>query len=307
MTSMTPTDLRRSSHDSRRDDPGAYRSGPGAAGADNVDDATTAVMRCGVLAAWHAQGRSDLAAHVAYHGELPVPTRRDEAWAERFWRAVESAGLTGRGGATFSAARKLAQARVASGPPTVVVNALEGEPASSKDQALLSCVPHLVLDGATAAARALDAVRIVVCVPADRPDMAAAARRAVAERPTNGVFPVDVVCPPGAYVAGEESALVSWLAGANGAPRWRPDKSVPLRLGAGPALVHNAETFAHMALIARYGPEAFRANGLTDAAGTCLVTVSGAVRARACTRSHWEPRCAPSSAGPDPLTPSGRC
>ena len=263
---MAPVNL--SDPRSRAHEAGGDRSGP-----------AQRQGRCTVLSAWHALGRSDLAAHLAHHGTLHVPRHADEAWAEGFWRAIGAAGLTGRGGAAFAAARKLAHARGAPGSPTVVVNAMEGEPASAKDQVLLSCVPHLVLDGAAAAARAVGAPRIVVCVAAERPDMAASVRRAVAERGlSHGATPIDVVCPPGAYVAGEESALVSWLAGSNGAPMWRPDKSVPISLGRGPALVHNAETLAHMALIARYGPDAFRAHGLADMPGTCLVTVSGAVR-----------------------------
>jgi NADH:ubiquinone oxidoreductase subunit F (NADH-binding) len=156
---------------------------------------------------------------------------------------------------------------------------MEGEPASDKDRVLLSCVPHLVLDGAALAASALDAARIVVAIADDRHDTARAVMRAVAERESAGLAPVriEVLRPPGRYVAGEESALVSWLNGGAGVPAWRPDKSNPLAIGSGAALVHNAETLAHMALIARYGPDAFRAAGRVDAPGTALVTVSGAV------------------------------
>ena len=60
-------------------------------------------------------------------------------------------------------------------------------------------------------------------------------------------------------------------------PAFRPDKGVPLRLGRRSALVHNAETLAHVAMIARTGPEAFRAHGVVEDPGTSLVTVSGAV------------------------------
>lgn len=70
---------------------------------------------------------------------------------------------------------------------------------------------------------------------------------------------------------------MSWLNGGPGAPAWRPDKRRPLTVGRGAALVHNAETLAHMALVARYGPAAFRASGPADAPGTALVTLSGGV------------------------------
>jgi NADH:ubiquinone oxidoreductase subunit F (NADH-binding) len=161
----------------------------------------------------------------------------------------------------------------------LVVNAMEGEPASTKDKALLSCVPHLVLDGAELAAAALGASRIVVCVADDRAEVAKALAHAVRERAGTALAPVavEVVQPPGRYVAGEESALVSWLRGGPGAPTFRPRKGVALTLGRRAVLVHNAETVAHLALIARYGPEAFRAGGRSDAPGTSLVTITGAV------------------------------
>jgi NADH:ubiquinone oxidoreductase subunit F (NADH-binding) len=78
-------------------------------------------------------------------------------------------------------------------------------------------------------------------------------------------------------VAGEESALVAWVDGRPGVPSFRLDKTVPLSIGRRPALVYNAETLAHMALIARRGPEWFCSTGAAGAPGTSLVTVSGAV------------------------------
>ena len=232
---------------------------------------------CTLLSAWKASGRGDLAAHLSHHGPLPMPARPDASWAARFGRAVEEAGLTGRGGAAFPAARKLTHIRAMARRPTVVVNAMEGEPASSKDHVLVTCAPHLVLDGAQLAARIVDAARVVVCVPAGRGDMALAVRGALAERDQATTDAIEVLSVPGGYVAGEESALVSWLRGGAGAPTWRPDKGVALELDHGPALVHNVETVAHMALIARYGSDAFHSRGRADAPGTTLVTVSGAV------------------------------
>jgi NADH:ubiquinone oxidoreductase subunit F (NADH-binding) len=97
-------------------------------------------------------------------------------------------------------------------------------------------------------------------------------RRARASR-----FGVTVERPPGRYVTGEESALVSWLNDRPALPALRVDKSVPLRVGRRPALVHNAETLAQVALIARHGPDWFRQMGTPEAPGSTLVTVSGAV------------------------------
>ena len=232
--------------------------------------------RARLLSCWHAQRSGALAAHLDHHGPLPLPPA--QGGAARLGTLMEAAGLAGRGGASFPSARKLAALRSAGGRPSVVVNAMEGEPASDKDRTLLWCAPHLVLDGAELVARALGAGRVVVCVPddsdVDRAVAAAAAERAGAWR---APFALEVATLPGRYVAGEESALVSHLSGGPSAPAWRPDKGAPLRIGRSPALVHNAETLAQLALIARYGPEAFRAAGHPDAPGTTLVTVSGAV------------------------------
>jgi NADH:ubiquinone oxidoreductase subunit F (NADH-binding) len=232
--------------------------------------------RTSLLASWRATGRSDLAAHVQVHGPLAAG---DPRWAASFPAALEEAGLLGRGGAGFPAAVKLRVAVRHRRPSVLVVNAVEGEPASSKDSVLLTLVPHMVLDGAQAAAVAMGAERVVVCVPDDSVEVARSVEQAVRQR-RHSVYspvPVEIARPQRRFLAGEESALVDWLNGGPGVPSWRPDKAVPLKLGRRPVLVHNAETLAHMALVARYGPEAFRAAGLNGAAGTTLVTLSGAV------------------------------
>jgi NADH:ubiquinone oxidoreductase subunit F (NADH-binding) len=233
----------------------------------------------GLLASWTAHHRADLAAHLQSYGPLSLPAASDRAGAAGLAAELEASGLTGRGGAGFPSARKLAAVASAGSGATVVVNAMEGEPASEKDRVLLSVAPHLVLDGAEVMARLLGSPRIVVCVADDRDDTARRVAAAVAERRVAlpAAPDVEVARPPARYAAGEESALVSWLDGGAGAPRFRPDKSVPLALGRRPVLVHNAETLAHVALVARYGAGWFRSRGSDGAPGTTLVTVSGAV------------------------------
>jgi NADH:ubiquinone oxidoreductase subunit F (NADH-binding) len=162
----------------------------------------------------------------------------------------------------------------------LVVNAMEGEPASAKDRHLLIHAPHLVLDGAEVVAEVIGASEVVVCVSDHGPSPAASIERAIAERRSAGLSHrlTSVRQPPGRYVTGEESALVSWLDRRQALPVYRTDKSRPLQLGRRPALVHNAETLAQVALIARHGPQWFRRLGLPEVPGTTLVTVSGAVR-----------------------------
>jgi len=238
---------------------------------------TVAAMR--ILAAWARTGRSDLGAHLTTHGPAPMPSRTDGAWADHLVESIRAAGLTGRGGAGFPTARKLDAIRAGRGHPLLAVNAMEGEPASRKDRALLATAPHLLIDGAILVGRAIGTHEIALCVANDRHDSAEHVRAALAERAGAGLGdpPVRLLRPPGRYVSGEESALVAWLAGGPARPQFRPSKGAPLTIRRRPVLVQSAETLAHVALIARHGPQWFRSAGLPDASGTSLVTVSGAV------------------------------
>ncbi len=222
---------------------------------------------------------SDLAGHVSALGPVPLPSSPGGGWRERFVSMLETSGLAGRGGAGFPASIKLAVACAAGGGGTIVVNAMEGEPASDKDKLLLLRSPHLVLDGAQLLAAACGARLVTVCVPEGRDHVAGAAAVALSERSGTGMAPVPetLARPPDRFVAGEESALVGWLESGVSLPSFRPDKGTALRIGRRGALVHNAETLAHVAMIARTGPDAFRSHGLVEDPGTCLITISGAV------------------------------
>ncbi|HMD46617.1 MAG TPA: NADH-ubiquinone oxidoreductase-F iron-sulfur binding region domain-containing protein [Acidimicrobiales bacterium] len=213
--------------------------------------------------------------HLATHGPLPLAPG-DPVWAASVRGAIEASGIRGRGGAQFPSSVKLEGVRRANGRPVLVVNAMEGEPASAKDKVLLSLSPHLVLDGAELMATLAGARRTVVCLEASNPALGALGR-ALAERGGRWAADVEVLTPPGGYVAGEESALVAWIDRGEGLPSFRPDKSSPMRIGRAPVLVNNAETLAHVALIARHGADWFAAAGTPEAPGTTLVTVTGAV------------------------------
>jgi NADH:ubiquinone oxidoreductase subunit F (NADH-binding) len=221
----------------------------------------------------------DLAGHILAHGQLEVETGHHDSWQRALTASLESSGLTGRGGGGFPSATKLALASSHGHGGTLVVNGMEGEPASDKDKVLLSRAPHLVLDGAQFLAAMCRARRIVVCIPVGRDGVAAAVLHAISERSAARYARLSevVIRPPDRFVAGEESALVNWIESERALPVFRPNKGTPLRIGKRPALLHNAETLAHIALIARRGPEEFLARGMLEEPGTCLVTVSGAV------------------------------
>ncbi len=222
----------------------------------------------------------DLHGHEAELGRLQIPTSPDRHWRAAVASMLASSGLAGRGGAAFPAALKLEVARSERAGGIVVVNGMEGEPASDKDKVLLLKVPHLVLDGADLLAAACGANEVVVCVPEGRRQIADAVETALRERATSpyATIPERMARPPDRFVAGEESALVRWLGSGESRPSFRPDKGTPLRIGRRTVLVHNTETLAHVAMIARRGPESFRRRGIEEEPGTTLVTISGAVQ-----------------------------
>ncbi len=213
--------------------------------------------------------------HVGRLGPLPA-TRRGDLIA-----AVEASGLRGRGGAGFPTGQKLRAVAAGRGRPVVVVNATEGEPVSGKDKALVRRAPHLVLDGAAAAAAALGARQTVVAVAADAVAEQAALSQAMAARKRHGVdgrTSLRLVAVPHGFVTGEETALVDFLNGGSGKPTFKPPRPFERGVGGAPTLVNNAETLAHVALIARFGATWFREIGTPAEPGSALLTVTGAVR-----------------------------
>jgi NADH:ubiquinone oxidoreductase subunit F (NADH-binding) len=213
-----------------------------------------------------------LAAHLGQHGPLPPASAR----RERLLAEVGRAGLTGRGGAAFPAARKLAAVAGAAGQPVVIVNGTEGEPASAKDKVLMTQQPHLVLDGAAVAAAVVAATEVIVVA---HHAVRETIERAAAERAAVGLDDTRVVVVTAAegFVSGEASAVVHWVASRVPAPTTTPPRLAQHGLHGRPTLVHNAETLAHLALIARHGAGWFRERGTPAEPGSLLVTVTGAV------------------------------
>ncbi len=228
-----------------------------------------------LLSTGFAAGPTGLAGHLARYGPPPSPgltgRQRSELMAE-----VERSGLTGRGGAGFPTARKLAA--VAAGRDAVVVaNGTEGEPASAKDKVLLARSPHLVLDGAALAAEIVGARTAVIVAHHSVREIVAEAAAARQRAAFDGVG-FRIVTAAGGFVAGEASAVVHWVERGIPKPTATPPKLAERGLGGAPTLVQNVETLAHLALIARYGASWFRSVGTPGEPGSMLVTVLGAVR-----------------------------
>ncbi len=231
-------------------------------------------MRHRLLAGLPSPHPIGLATHLELHGPSPLLGR---GGGDALIAELEAAGLRGCGGAGFPAAAKW-RAVAGRRRPVIVVNAAEGEPMSAKDRVLMTQVPHLVLDGALLAAQALGARDCVIAAPAGvhAPIRSALRERRDAARPA---VRIKVEASPHGYVGGEESALLSHLEGRAPLPRLKPPVPAERGLNGRPTLVQNAETLAHVALIARHGAAWFRDGGSGGIPGTALVSISGAVRA----------------------------
>jgi NADH:ubiquinone oxidoreductase subunit F (NADH-binding) len=218
-------------------------------------------------------------AHLAVHGSLPAVRGRRDRGSSPLIDEIRRSGLTGRGGAGFPTATKLEAVRAARGRPIVVVNGCEGEPASRKDRLLLEHSPHIVIDGALACARALDAGEIIFAVKDDAPASGRAIDTGLAERSDTGVRGLDatVVAVPTGYVTGQESAIVSFVNRGAAKPTAAPPMVFERGVGRRPTLVGNVETFAQIGLIARHGADWFRELGTHENPGSTLVTLSGGV------------------------------
>ncbi|GAA2058738.1 hypothetical protein GCM10009722_17820 [Williamsia deligens] len=211
----------------------------------------------------------DLATHAQTHGARghSGPALIDE---------IAAAGLTGRGGAAFPVADKMAVARDAmtrGRAAVVIANGAEGEPLSRKDAVLLAQAPHLVLDGLSAVAAAVGATDTYICVP----DSSVAAVESVVRQRVDAGWDVavpQVVAAPDRFVAGETTAVVDRIAGGPGLPADRRVPTAVSGLRGRPTVVHNVETLAHIAVIARHGAAWFRDRGTDAESGSMLVTVS---------------------------------
>src|SRR6202140_2243007 len=220
----------------------------------------------------HALGAESLAAHRQRLGPLPtLPS--GELIAE-----LEASGLLGRGGAGFPVGRKWrAVAERSSGGAVVLANGAEGEPLSLKDRSLMASRPHLVIDGALLAARAVRADNIIFYVGVEHRAAESALRHALAERTADLCGRTHIVTAPAGYVSGEESAAVHFVDTGDARPTTTPPRPFERGVGGRPTLVQNVESLAVAALIARRGHAWYQGLGHGQARGLGLVTVSGAV------------------------------
>jgi bidirectional [NiFe] hydrogenase diaphorase subunit len=202
---------------------------------------------------------------------------------------VKKSGLRGRGGAGYPTGLKWATvARAPGGPKYVVCNGDEGDPGAFMDRSVMESDPHRVLEGMAIAAFAVGASQGFVYVRAEYPAAVARLRHAIEQGKRLGVlgsgifesafdFRVDVRIGAGAFVCGEETALMASIEGRRGLPRPRPPFPAESGLWGQPTLINNVETFANVPAIIGRGADWFAGIGTEKSKGTKVFALTGKV------------------------------
>ena len=196
--------------------------------------------------------------------------------------AISESGLRGRGGAGFPTGRKWALGRAQTDAVKYVIcNGDEGDPGAFMDRLVLESDPHRVIEGLAIAAYAIGAAQGYLYIRAEYPlavRHARAAIRQAGERGLLGRLRLEVREGAGAFVCGEETALIQSLEGKRGTPRLRPPYPIERGLGGHPTLINNVETLATVPWILRNGAAAFAALGTAGSRGTKVFALAGKIR-----------------------------
>jgi formate dehydrogenase len=206
--------------------------------------------------------------------ELREPPELDP---ERVVAELEASGLVGYGGAGFPAARKWTTVRGFPGPRVVVVNADEGEPGTIKDRYVMELRPHLMLEGALIAMAFAEAEEGFIYLREEYATARARLEQALDEFRAAGLLDgrsLELVIGAGAYICGEETAMLESMEGRRGMPRLKPPFPSQSGYLGRPTLINNVETLAHIPAILRDGGDAWPR--------VRLWSVTGAVAAPGC-------------------------
>ncbi|HHW42694.1 MAG TPA: 4Fe-4S binding protein [Desulfotomaculum sp.] len=202
---------------------------------------------------------------------------------------IKSAGLRGRGGAGFPTGRKWETCRLApGGEKYVICNADEGDPGAFMDRTILESNPHQVLEGLLIAARAVGARQGYFYIRAEYPLAVDRVRRALHQAREAGLLgrnilgsgfdcEVDVFQGSGAFVCGEETALIASMEGEPGLPRHRPPFPATAGLWGRPTVIDNVKTLAYVPHIVEKGAGWFRETGTAGSPGTAVFALAGKV------------------------------
>ncbi|HOJ05269.1 MAG TPA: NADH-quinone oxidoreductase subunit NuoF [Bacteroidota bacterium] len=205
-------------------------------------------------------------------------------------RDVLASGLRGRGGGGFPTGKKWEFTRASKGDKKYIIcNADEGDPGAFMDRSVLESDPHSVLEGMMIAAYAIGADEAYIYCRAEYPKAIARLRQAISQAQKRNLlgdnilgsgfnFIIRIKEGAGAFVCGEETALIASIEGRRGMPRFRPPFPAESGLWGKPTSINNVETFANVPWIILNGGEAFAAYGTANSKGTKVFAMAGKVR-----------------------------
>ena len=201
------------------------------------------------------------------------------------WEAVQQAvldsGLRGLGGAGFPSGKKWGFVRANPGPRYLAVNGDEGEPGTFKDRYYLEREPHVFLEGMLIAAWAVEADKCFIYMRDEYPAVLHILEAEIAALEATGLVEpgyIDLRRGAGAYICGEESAMIESIEGKRGMPRHRPPFVAQVGIFNRPTLVHNVETLYWVTKVMRGGPEVLNTHEKNGRTGLRSYSVSGRVR-----------------------------
>jgi NADH-quinone oxidoreductase subunit F len=230
-----------------------------------------------------------LAGYEGYGGYATLELAYRGMEAEEILKELEDSGLRGRGGAGFSMGKKASFLPRGDMAKYLCCNADESEPGAFKDRELMQRNPHQLIEGIAIAAIAAGAGRAFIFIRGEYHDQADVLETAVAEAYEAGYLGRDILGSrrdlelvvhrgAGAYICGEETALLDALEGKRGNPRLKPPFPAVQGLYGGPTLINNVETLSNVPRIVAHGAEWFRGYGTEQSPGTKVVSISGCVR-----------------------------
>ena len=254
-------------------------------GHKHIDHATVEKVKAAIEADdKHAEipNYETLAGYRAAGGYETLEALRKNGNWEEVQQKVLASGLRGLGGAGFPSGKKWGFVRMNDGPRYLAVNGDEGEPGTFKDRYYLERVPHQFLEGMLIAAWAVEAEKAFIYMRDEYPAVLHILAVEISALEEAGIVPpgyIDLRRGAGAYICGEESAMIESIEGKRGIPRHRPPFVAQVGIFNRPTLVHNVETLYWVARICREGPEVLSSAEKNGRKGLRSYSVSGRVKA----------------------------
>ncbi len=252
-------------------------------GHNHIDHATPQKVQAAIAAGdthVHVPDYQSYDAYVAAGGYQALTSLRDSGDWEAVQSQIKEAGLRGLGGAGFPSGTKWGFVRANEGPRYLAVNGDEGEPGTFKDRYYLERTPHLFLEGMLIAAWAVEADKAFIYMRDEYPAVLKILADEIAALEAAGVVEpgyIDLRRGAGAYICGEESAMIESIEGKRGEPRHRPPFVAQVGIFGQPTLVHNVETLYWITRICREGPEVLNSVEKNGRKGLRSFSVSGRV------------------------------